>query len=88
MITHDARRSLSRGNNPVPSPWLATARTGHAEISRAESAFRANPAPAGRTESITLCDGRRGTDVGPEFRERAHWAARQPGSATATRSVP
>jgi len=24
MITHDARRSLSRGNNPVPSPWLAT----------------------------------------------------------------
>ena len=21
MITHDARRSLSRGNNPVPSPW-------------------------------------------------------------------
>jgi hypothetical protein len=23
MITHDARRSLSRGNNPVPSPWLA-----------------------------------------------------------------
>jgi hypothetical protein len=25
MITHDARRSLSRGNNPVPSPWLATA---------------------------------------------------------------
>jgi hypothetical protein len=26
MITHDARRSLSRGNNPVPSPWLATLR--------------------------------------------------------------
>lgn len=25
MITHDARRSLSCGNNPVPSPWLATA---------------------------------------------------------------
>jgi hypothetical protein len=25
MITHDARRSLSRGNNPVPSPWQATA---------------------------------------------------------------
>jgi hypothetical protein len=24
MITHDARRSLSRGNNPVPSPWQAT----------------------------------------------------------------
>jgi hypothetical protein len=24
MITHDARRSLSHGNNPVPSPWLAT----------------------------------------------------------------
>ena len=24
MITHDARRSLSRGNNPVTSPWLAT----------------------------------------------------------------
>jgi hypothetical protein len=24
MITHDARRSLPRGNNPVPSPWLAT----------------------------------------------------------------
>ena len=21
MITHDARRSLSRGHNPVPSPW-------------------------------------------------------------------
>jgi hypothetical protein len=24
MITHDTRRSLPRGNNPVPSPWLAT----------------------------------------------------------------
>ena len=24
MITHDARWSLSRGNIPVPSPWLAT----------------------------------------------------------------
>jgi hypothetical protein len=24
MITHDARRSLPRGNNPVPSPRLAT----------------------------------------------------------------
>ena len=24
MITHDARRSLSRGKNPVPSPWQAT----------------------------------------------------------------
>jgi len=24
MITHDTRRSLSHGNNPVPSPWLAT----------------------------------------------------------------
>ena len=24
MITHDARRSLSRGNNPVQSPWQAT----------------------------------------------------------------
>lgn len=24
MITQDARRSLSRGNNPVPSTWLAT----------------------------------------------------------------
>ena len=24
MITHDAGRSLSRGQNPVPSPWLAT----------------------------------------------------------------
>jgi hypothetical protein len=24
MITHDTRRSLSRGNNPVPSPWQAT----------------------------------------------------------------
>jgi hypothetical protein len=24
MITHDARRSLPHGNNPVPSPWLAT----------------------------------------------------------------
>ena len=24
MITHDAGRSLPRGNNPVPSPWLAT----------------------------------------------------------------
>ena len=24
MITHDARRSLPRGNNPVPSPWQAT----------------------------------------------------------------
>jgi hypothetical protein len=24
MITRDARRSLSRGNNPVPSPWQAT----------------------------------------------------------------
>ena len=24
MITHDARRSLSRGNNPVPSPWQAS----------------------------------------------------------------
>ena len=24
MITLDARRSLSRGNNPVPSTWLAT----------------------------------------------------------------
>ena len=23
MITHDARRSLSRDNNPVPSPWEA-----------------------------------------------------------------
>ena len=27
MITHDARRSLARGNNPVPSPWLATGAT-------------------------------------------------------------
>jgi hypothetical protein len=27
MITHDARRSLPRGNNPVPSPRLATAFT-------------------------------------------------------------
>jgi hypothetical protein len=25
MITHDARWSLSRGKNPVPSPWQATA---------------------------------------------------------------
>jgi heme-degrading monooxygenase HmoA len=24
MITHDARWSLSRGKNPVPSPWQAT----------------------------------------------------------------
>jgi hypothetical protein len=24
MITHDARRSLSHGNNPVPSPRQAT----------------------------------------------------------------
>jgi len=30
----------------------------------------ANPAPAGPTESITLCDGRHGIDVWPEFRER------------------
>jgi hypothetical protein len=28
------------------------------------SAFRANPAPAGPTESITLCDGRHGTTSG------------------------
>jgi class 3 adenylate cyclase len=28
MITHDARRSLSRGKNPVPSPWQATAVAG------------------------------------------------------------
>jgi hypothetical protein len=27
MITHDARWSLTRGKNPVPSPWQATART-------------------------------------------------------------
>ena len=37
MITHDARRSLSRGNNPVPSPWLATVRW---------RATRQTPAPA------------------------------------------
>ena len=30
MITHDARRSLSRGNNPVPSPWQATLKAGGA----------------------------------------------------------
>jgi len=24
MITHNARRSLSSGNTPVPSPWQAT----------------------------------------------------------------
>jgi hypothetical protein len=33
MITHDTRRSLTRGNNPVPSPWLATRQVGkHAWI--------------------------------------------------------
>jgi hypothetical protein len=38
--------------------------------SRTKSAIRANPAPAGPIESITLCDGRHGTGVWPEFRER------------------
>jgi hypothetical protein len=35
-----------------------------------DSAIRANPAPAGPTEAITVCDGRHGTGVWPEFRER------------------
>jgi hypothetical protein len=34
------------------------------------SAIRANPAPARPTEAITLCDGRHGTGVWPESRER------------------
>src|SRR6202040_2634930 len=34
------------------------------------ASFRANPAPAGPTETIRLCDGRHGTGVWPEFRER------------------
>ena len=29
MITHDARWSLSCGNNPVLSPWLVTAGQTH-----------------------------------------------------------
>jgi hypothetical protein len=48
----------------------AVARTSHRETSSAYSAFRANPAAAGPTESMTLCDGRHGTDVWLEFRER------------------
>ena len=34
------------------------------------ASIRANPAPAGPIESITVCDGRHGTGVWPEFRER------------------
>jgi hypothetical protein len=45
MITHDARRSLTRGNNPVPSPWLAT-------IIAALSKPRPDP---GRLQIIPLC---------------------------------
>ena len=37
---------------------------------RPESAFGANPAPAGPAESITFCDGCYGTGVWPVFRER------------------
>jgi hypothetical protein len=37
MITHDARRSLSRGNNPVPSPWLATQSPSHPSLKACSS---------------------------------------------------
>jgi hypothetical protein len=46
MITHDARRSLSRGNNPVPSPWLATTRC---EICHRTVAYR----PGSLSEVLT-----------------------------------
>jgi hypothetical protein len=42
----------------------------HLVVIAFESAIRANPASAGPIESITLCDGRHGTGVWPEFRGR------------------
>jgi hypothetical protein len=58
MITHDARRSLSRGKNPVPSPWQAT--PGHVPIPRRTRSAPQLPGhmhhPAARTDchSCTL----------------------------------
>ncbi len=58
MITQDARRSLSRGNNPVPSPWQATditirvAKQAGCHTDPATFAAAASQAAAGRDASI------------------------------------
>ena len=59
MITHDARRSLSRGNNPVLSPWQATRRAVGASAPRSSSLISDL-----RITSVFSCAGR-------EFKARA-----------------
>jgi hypothetical protein len=59
MITHDTRRSLSRGKNPVPSPWQATGVDGTLRYAlRLESSgnWRLTFSEVVQPQGPTLCD--------------------------------
>jgi hypothetical protein len=55
MITRDARRSLSRGNNPVPSPWQATVTALICRPRRAAQIWAICPAVIGTARLIFQC---------------------------------
>src|SRR5690242_684488 len=75
-LTGGPARSTRRSGTSREHRTGDLARRQSSRLARTPAEYSAgNPAPAGPTESITLCDGRYGTGVWPEFRERPYWAA-------------